>query len=69
MDQNNSTRFKKCQAVVVLKREVDVKLMAFLGIQETMKKNFSDKFFRKVDFFQKSSGGINIDRFDALDFK
>jgi hypothetical protein len=50
MDQNNSTRFKKCQAVVVLKREVDVKLMAFLGIQGTMKKNFSDKFFRKVDF-------------------
>jgi hypothetical protein len=30
MDQNNSTRFKQYQAVVVLKREVDVKLMAFL---------------------------------------
>ena len=49
----------------------------FLGVQETMKKHFSDKFFRKVDSGKsfawhwvpsrgKSRGilcGLNVDRF------
>lgn len=55
----------------------------FLGIQETMKKNFKDSLFRKVDI-QKSFAwhwvpsrgklggmlcGINIDRFDVKNFE
>ena len=54
----------------------------FVGLQETMRKNYSDKFFRKIDYGKKfawhwvpSNGksggilcGISLDRFEVLKF-
>ena len=54
----------------------------FVGLQETMRKQYSDKFFRKIDYNKKfawrwvpsngKSGGIlcgvNLDRFEVIKF-
>ena len=54
----------------------------FVGLQETMRKKYSDKFFRKIDYGKKfvwhwvsSNGksggilcGINLDRFEVIKF-
>jgi len=54
----------------------------FVGLQETMRKNYSNKFFKKIDYGKKfachwipsngKSGGIlcgvNLDRFEVIKF-